>query len=270
MYRCPITQLEWCKKDIGRLKKQADFDQLFYDVAGTMYPEECYSKTHPVTRKQDIRTRVELFKYLTGQGYLVGTEEGMGWCVPYVNYVEGIGNIGKASVPGIGVGANRFKTTPLYEGVNLSEQYRIPLFQLVYHDSVYSTFRWNFTPDRYENSNLWTKHDLFVILYGYIPIFAEDIGTLRARGAALKQSLDAVLPWHAKIGMDELVDHERLSSDNMIQVGKYNSGNAIVVNFSHEKPAKLSNGKTVKPCSFYTYDWKKQGELSVTSSDRSH
>jgi len=183
--------------------------------------------------------------------------------VPYVHYLEGLGTIGRAKIPGVGVDVSPIKTTPKYEALNLSGKYRIPLFQLVYHDAVFCTFRWEFTPDRYENAELWKKQDLITMMYGYMPIFVENFESLRQRGQMIKQSVAAVLSWREKIGMDELVDHKSLTDDRMVQVSKFSSGYAIIVNFSEDRTIVLSNDEGIAPLSYFVYKWTDMPELHV-------
>ena len=250
-------QREWVKKDFPRIKAQANYDGLFVDVAGAAPPMECYNSDNLLTRREDIEYRKKYLQLLGDEGYILGTENGASWVVPFVHYLEGIGTIQEASIRGVRVGVTPFETTPLYEGVNLSEYYRIPLFQLVFHDAVFSTFRWNYTPDRYKNRSLWKKHDLFILLYGYMPIFVEDYETLKERGNLLKDSITPILDWHSKIGMDELVDHRYLTKDRKAQESRFSSGWAIVVNFGDQK-FKTDFGKEVAPMSYLTYKWKQE------------
>lgn len=251
---------DWLKKDVSRLKNEADYDAIFYDVAGASAPIECYNPEYLLTRREDMEYRKSYFKFLMDNGYVIGTENGADWLIPVVHYIEGIGTIQKASIKGVRVGVTPFETTPYYEGINLSEYYRIPLFQLVFHDAVFSSFRWNYTPDRYRNRALWKKHDLFVLLYGYMPIFVENYETLLERSKLLKDSITPILDWHAKIGMAELVDHRYLTLDRKIQESRFSSGWAIVVNFS-DNEYKIDSQKKIAPMSYITYKWESKFHL---------
>ncbi len=242
------------RRHLPRLKKEADYDALFYDVAGTMPLEECYDEHHTMTRREDLKWRRKFLGFMAEQGCLVGTENGMAFYVPVADYFEGIGSISKALIEGVRVGVTPFETTPRYEAVNLGENYRIPLFQLVFHDAVYCTFRWNFTPDRYANKEMWKKHDLFVMMCGYMPIFVETDETLAERGQQLRKSAIAVTQWHEKIGMDELVDHRALTKDRKVQESRFSSGWAVVANFQ-DREYKLDSGERIPPMGCVTRKW---------------
>ncbi len=71
-----------------------------------------------------------------------------------------------------------------YLNIDLNERVRAPLWDLVFHDAVVSTWRWNFTPDRYGDPKRWDKHDLFHVLGGDMPKRVGP-GRLRARVAVL-------------------------------------------------------------------------------------
>jgi hypothetical protein len=108
--------------------------------------------------------------------------------------------------------------------VVLNERVRAPLCDLVFHDSVVSTWRWNFTPDRYSDPKWWTKHDLIEMIGGDIPIFMVNRRHLDANGERVVQSYKDVSEWNARVGLDELVDHRALTPDRPAQESRFSSG----------------------------------------------
>lgn len=123
-------------------------------------------------------------------------------------------------------------------GYDFNPARRVPLFQLVYHDSVVCTRRWNQDPGR--DASLWNRHDLMNILYGTPPLWfmhpkaGNVIGTPeweRVRERYL-QTYRNVCGWHEKIGFDEMTDHRFLADDRMVQETRFRNGLGVVVNFS--------------------------------------
>jgi hypothetical protein len=125
-------------------------------------------------------------------------------------------------------------------GYDFNPARRVPLFQLVYHDSVYCTRRWNQDPGR--DASLWNRHDLMNILYGTPPLWfmhpkaGNVIGTPeweRVKARYL-QTYRNVCGWHEKIGFDEMIDHRLLSKDRLVQETRFSSGQGVVVNFGSD------------------------------------
>jgi hypothetical protein len=123
---------------------------------------------------QDIKERIKVLQFTTSLGVVVGSEDGADWACPYLDYFEGILMLRRFGyIGGVNIGnwPQPFELNDEYTGVELNEKVRAPLWDLVFHDSVVSTWRWNFTPDRYTDPKWWTKHDRFYMLGGDMPIF---------------------------------------------------------------------------------------------------
>jgi len=254
--RCPLLWNLEMERNLPGILKEEPYSSIFIDVVGTQPIAECYDLKHPQTRSEVVETRLKHLRFAREQGVVLGTENGAGWCIPEVHYIEGNGTIARSAlIEGVRVGTKTFATTPRYEAINLGERFRVPLFQLVHHDAVVTTFRWNYTPDRYENPKMWAKHDLFVILYGYMPIFVMTEEVLKERGARMAETWRKTSPWHEKIAFDEMIGHKALTEDRTVQESRFSSGWMVVVNFG-AKEFKLASGKTVSPMSFMTETWK--------------
>ncbi len=146
----------------------------------------------------------------------------------------------------------------LFLGVEFNPARRIPLFQLVYHDSVYCTRRWNQDPIR--APELWTRHDLMNIINGTSSLWMMRDGAKNMIGTAdwetvkdrYLQTYRDVCGWHEKIGFDEMLDHQFLSDDRLVQQSCFSSGWTVVVNFSDDA-WKDTRGFLVKAHSHYTF-----------------
>jgi len=143
-------------------------------------------------------------------------------------------------------------------GYDFNPARRLPLFQLVYHDSVYCTRRWNQDPGR--DASLWDRHDLLNILYGTAPlIFMHPrAGNVIGSSAWEKvsdrylQTYRGVCGWHERIGFDEMIDHRFLTTDRMVQETRFSSGWNVVVNFGQVSWSD-QRGFSVAPRSFHTF-----------------
>jgi hypothetical protein len=259
-YRCSLRQLPLMQQLIPPLLQQSAYYQaMFLDVVTSSPPFECYSTAHPLDRRGDIQQRIVNLQYASGLGLVIGSEDGNDWAAPYVAYFEGMvmpRRFGTISGITISNWPAPFDLTDEYINVDLNEAVRAPLWDLVYHDSVVSTWRWNYTPDRYSDPTYWDKQDLIYIIGGDMPIFPVDQQQLAIDGARIVQTYNNVSKWNATIGWDELVTHMDLTTDRSVQESRFSSGWAATVNFSNVNSFITSDGTLLKPYSFRTYRWK--------------
>jgi hypothetical protein len=125
-------------------------------------------------------------------------------------------------------------------GFNYGPQNRLPLFQLVFHDCVVCTRRWN---DHYgRDMDHWRLSDLMSMVHGTPPIvkfmgddtphvMKEEFESVRK---LYLRTFRDVCGWHEQIGLDEMTDHRFLSKDRLVQETRFSSGRAVVVNFGSE------------------------------------
>ena len=119
-----------------------------------------------------------------------------------------------------------------YMAIDLNERVRVPLWDLVFHDSVVASWRWNLTADRYSDAKWWLKQDLLQMIGGDMPIHIIDRQYLEKAGAGIAEGYRRCSEWNARTGWDELVDHRALTADRSVQESRFSSGWAVKVNFS--------------------------------------
>jgi BNR repeat-like domain/Family of unknown function (DUF5696) len=91
----------------------------YLDVFAVVPPDECYNPEHPVTRTECLRFRGECLDFVRSYGGVVSSEEPADWAVPKLDLVHH-GPFALDPNPGAGPAM----------GVP------VPLFDLVYHDSI--------------------------------------------------------------------------------------------------------------------------------------
>jgi hypothetical protein len=119
-----------------------------------------------------------------------------------------------------------------------------------------TSWRWNFTPDRYSEPIWWDKHDLVDIISGSMPIFLIDQELQEQHGDRIVKTYKDCCEWFGKIGWDELIDHKALNNDRSVQESRFSSGWAVTINFSMDKEYKMTDGFVLKTLSYKTYRWK--------------
>jgi len=248
--RCPAAHSDIFRK-MGRLERELGINYFFTDcttTGGSIH--ECYHHKHPLARSEGPARLNDALQELAILGLVVGSERGKWWATPTTHVFEGIETLIEYGGQYYGKGdathwvGPYLKDKPGFQelclGYDFNPARRLPLFQLVYHDSVYCTRRWNQDPGR--DAALWNRHDLMNILYGTPPLIfmhpkAGNViggpGWDKVKDRYL-QTYHNVCGWHEKIGFDEMTNHCFLSADRLVQETCFSSGRTVVVNFSDE------------------------------------
>ena len=266
--RCPAAHLDIFLKH-ARAERGMGVNYFFTDCTTTGGSiEECYHHAHSLTRRGGSQALNHALASVAGLGMLVGSERGKWWAAEATHVFEGIETLIEYGGRYYGSGdvthwvgpylTEKPGFTELCLGYDFNPARRVPLFQLVYHDSVYCTRRWNQDPGR--DASLWERHDLMNVLYGTAPLIfmhpraGNVIGSpdwAKVRDRYLR-TYHNVCGWHEKIGFDEMVDHLFLTADRMIQETRFSSGWNVVANFG-ESSWLDSRGFSVKSHSFHTF-----------------
>ncbi len=218
----------------------------FIDTTTASPFREDYHPDHPLTRSEDKKYKMSLLEFCSRELKLVtGSETGIDPAVPYVHYFEGMLSLGPYRLPDAGRDMPLYKPpTPEFLKFQVGHFYRLPLWELVYHDCVVSQWYWG----DYNNKapEVWDRRDLFNILYGTPPMYMFNRATWEKEKARFVASYKNICPLVRSIGYDEMLSHEWLTADHAVQRTRWRSGKEIVVNFG-EKAHKLPDGRSVGP-----------------------
>ena len=248
---CDKQALKYARKRIPEELKTHPYRCRFIDTTTASPWRECYSPDHPMTRSESRHWKMELLRYVSQEmGLVCGSETGHDAAVPYVHYFEGMLSLGPYRVPD--AGRNMLK---IWEEVpervakfQLGHRYRLPLWELVYHDCVVAHWYWG----DYNNKlpALWDKRDLFNILYGTPPMFMFNREIWNRFRDRFVQSYKNVCPVARAVGYAEMTDHRFLTPDRDVQQTWFSNGVIITVNFG-DKPYRLPDGTEVPPMGFH-------------------
>lgn len=259
-YRCSVLQLPLMAELIPPLVGQHGYEAIFLDVVTSLPPKECWHPRHALDCAADLKQRQALLAYAVGLGLVVGSEDGSDWACPFLHYFEGMAmprRFGYGKPPeNYNNWRGQFPITDEYLRVDLNEQVRVPLFDLVYHDAVVSTWRWFYSPDQYARPELWDNFDLLTMIAGNMPIFVLSDDVLPTRGERILRTYHTAAAWHERIGWDELVDHRALTEDRSVQESCFSSGWAIIANFSRTREHVAGNGTRIPPLAHHFYRWR--------------
>jgi hypothetical protein len=223
----------------------------FMDTTTATPWRECYHPDHPMTRSESRHWKMELLRIISEDFHLVaGTETGHDAAVPYIHYFEGMLSLTHYRVddPGRRM-LHIWKDVPdRVANFQLGQRYRLPLFELVYHDCVISHWYWG----DYSNKlpALWDKRDLFNLLYGTAPMFLFDFEFWREHRERFVQSYRNTCLVAREVGYAEMSDHRFLTTDRDVQQTVFSNGVVVTCNFS-EQTFPMADGTLLLPMGYH-------------------
>jgi hypothetical protein len=230
----------------------SDFNTWFIDcdAYGELYDD--YSATHPATQLDDMNARLARIAWIRDtHNMVVGSEGGAAYSAATLHFAHGM------TVPVIGWGDPdmKSKTSPYYVGgywppegpaihikqVPLKPNYlyhyydprfRLPLYQIVFHDSVVATHHWGSGSLKFKNA-IGTLA-LLELLYNVPPLYHLNIAEFEKHKAWIKRYYAFFSPLHKQIGGQAMTDFEWLSHDRQVQRIEFGNMVEMYANFGTE------------------------------------
>jgi len=251
MKRCPSFWQPAARAAIPPDLRARPFTARFIDVITAESPYECFDPAHPVTRTDYAKLGAALLGYVGSLHQVVGGEMGIWWAVPDADYFEGMMSGGyryyawpagqlmhprtkdeRFSAPG---NASFNQPWSEYARWGIGFASRVPLWELVFHDCVVSTWYWGDSNDWLLEAapELTARKDLFNILYGTMPLLwagRPESGWMLDRAAFLRTAR-TVAPVFAALGGAAMVSHQFVTADGAVQRTRFSNGAEVVANF---------------------------------------
>ena len=244
---CASRRLWNMKKKIPADLETHHYRGRFLDCTTASALRECHDPKHYMTRANDREWREKAFAYVASLGLLPGSERGQWWAIPSICYMEGIqstGDFRNTDIRPMPIDRKAYPTSE-YLRTTLSPSYRLPLFELVFHECAINTWWWGDQSDRMPE--IWARKDLIQVLYGTVPLWylsrkKQDFFYRNADRFA--RCYKNVCTWHRAVADDEMVDHRHLSDDLALQQSVFSSGLRVTANLG-ERPQKLPDGRVI-------------------------
>lgn len=263
---CPSVMRPIMTKRIERELKEYPHESYFLDVYQANGLFECYSPDHPLSRQQFAEEVIKNYKMVEDKyNQFMGGEWGAEFTGSSSVYCHGMMTLQrtwfgsditkKGTIYYYGDWSNNPRPSQMlgtrvapdkYLKYSINEYTRVPLYELVYHDAMVTSWRWE--DANHHAPEIWWKKDLFNILYGSAPLWSIDRDRWEAYKNTFVQSYKNICPWLQQIGYDELVSHRFVTSDHEVQESIFSSGKRAVVNFGNS--AYIFEGKTISPKGF--------------------
>ncbi|MGF1716572.1 glycoside hydrolase [Photobacterium chitinilyticum] len=149
-----------------------------------------------------------------------------------------------------------------YKTLLFAPQYRVPLYQTVFHDEVINSHHWH--SDSLKFSNVQMERDLIAMLYNtpaMVHLSRDEANSIKApRLQALAHYQKGFAPIHKQLWDKAMVDFQWLDQQGLLQQTRFSDGSKIIANFSEQTQetedqkqipsgailALLSNGEKVQ------------------------
>ncbi|WP_373944937.1 glycoside hydrolase [Vibrio chagasii] len=279
-YLNPNCHLDYVKQRVKDIMKFGHFNSLFLDVDATAMAREDYSDN--TSESQMLSAFNNRMQWLSDQPSLVlGSEDGNSLTTKGIAFAHGLETVGfgwtdkemkqdRQSPYFLGrwypVHKPDFFFKPAkvkepYKSLLFSPQYRVPLYQAVFHDEVINTHHWH--SDSLKFTNVKTNRDLTAMLYNTPAMVHltrdEAVKSTSPRLKALKHYQDGFEPIHEQLWVTALIDFSWLNNNGSVQQTTFSDGSKIIANFSDQAfdqgdidvaaasiKAILSNGEVIK------------------------
>ena len=234
---CPHFAPSFTQNTVIPLAKSKGFNAWFFDVMGGG-TAECWSKDHPLDLVQSTAARNKAFRMLEEAGMIPGTEEGIECYLQSICYTEGKMSPAQYRINYLESGRKKAhlypaeEEEPQFRDFMLNPKYRVPLWELVYHDCCVNYWYWgdstNCRPER------MPERDLFDILYGQPPLYSFHVSDWKQLKPAILNSIRRGSST-AKLTMyEKMTKFEYLNAEHTVQRTKFANGISATVNFSGE------------------------------------
>ncbi|KAB7790627.1 DUF5696 domain-containing protein [Bifidobacterium leontopitheci] len=217
-YLCAELAPDYVRRNFGEIAAHGvRLDCAYLDVFTCNEGDECTNPEHRMSRRDCYERRAECFEYLLSHGILSSSEEVSDWAVPslvFCHYAPYDFQMRSPDAPRQGV--------------------PVPLYNLVYHDCVIE-------PWMMERVAGGEDYMLYALLNGGAPYLIRDAAYIGVDGdmdeaARVRTENDiercrAVADFHEKVGMQELVRHDFVGGDPLVQRSQFADGSAVTCDF---------------------------------------
>lgn len=279
-YLNPNCHLDYVKQRVKDIMKFGHFNSLFLDVDATAMAREDYSDN--TSESEMLSAFNNRMQGLSEQpSPVLGSEDGNSLTTKGIAFAHGLETVGFGWTDK-DMKENRqspyflgrwypdhkpdffFKPAKVkepYKSLLFSPQYRVPLYQAVFHDEVINTHHWH--SDSLKFTDVKTNRDLTAMLYNTPAMVhltrGEALKSTSPRLRALKHYQDGFEPIHEQLWNKTLIDFSWLDTHGAVQQTTFSDGSKIIANFSDQAfdkdgidvaaasiKAMLSNGEVIK------------------------
>ncbi len=240
----------WVEKRVGGKMAAIPFSAWFVDcdAAGQWFDD--YNPSHPGTQAQDVANRIDRMRWIARTyGLPVGSEGGSALAAVAVHYGHGVLTpaIGAWDDPDLENDKSKynlggwwppecpevfFKVAPIkpkYVRRFCDPRFRLPLYQVVFHDSVITTHHWGTPSLKFKGT--FATMALLEQLYNVPPLYHFTVDEFTRQRERVVAHYRFFSPLHRRLATTAMTDFRWLSEDRLVQKTVFADGTEIVANF---------------------------------------
>jgi len=171
---------------------------IYIDVIGYVPPDQDFNPEHPTTHTDAMRGQIDMMNWSRHNLGIVATESGADWVIPYVDVINQSGGGSKAIL--------------------------VPLYQLVYHDAVITSF---------------SARNQKTLLQGILVGGQPELPAAPADEKSMSL-IRTMMALHKRVGMLEMTKHEFLDANYKKERTTFSDGTTVTVDWD-------TNGFKIEP-----------------------
>jgi len=225
------------------------YSAWFVDCDGTGESYDNYSELFPSTEGADFAARLDRLQWISRTLRIpVGSETGSGLAAGILHFAHGM------MTPPLAWREDDFKdpSSPFWMGAyhppeaptlffrtaklkpstrkfHFDPQYRLPLYQMVFHDSVVTTHHW--TSPSLKFGDVQSTVALLEQLYNVPPLYHLNRDTWVANSKRIVERHRFFSPLHRELAPHAMTDFKWLTADRGVQMTTFANGTRIIANF---------------------------------------
>ncbi|MHC6529791.1 glycoside hydrolase [Vibrio proteolyticus] len=280
-YLNPACRMDYVQNRVREVLRYGRFNSLFLDVDATaMAREDYHAKSSESAMLQAFNQRMTTLA--TNEPVVLGSEDGNALTTTGIVFAHGMETVGFGwrdpamttqrqspyflgawypdEKPDFFFKSARVK--PMYRELLFAPQFKVPLYQAVFHDEVINSHHWH--TDSLKFSDVKTVRDLQTMLYNtpaMVHLSRDEASAPDSpRIRQLQHYQQIFAPLHQVLWDKALVDFVWLDTSGQVQQTRFSDGSQLTANFSAKAYeldsgevlpggtllAQLSNGKTLR------------------------
>lgn len=254
-YLNPVCERGYVEQRIKDIIHYGRFNSLFLDVDATAMTREDYSQNGGMNETQMLDAFNQRMEWIaSNQDVVLGSEDGNSLTTQGIAFAHGMETVGfgwtdkdmkinRKSPYFLGAWYPKhkpdffFKSARVkqpYKTLFFSPQYKVPLYQTVFHDELINSYHWH--SDSLKLSDVQVERDLTSQLYNTPAMVhlsrdeAKHVDSPRIK--ALQHYQQAFLPIHQMLWDKAMTDFKWLDKQGLLQQTTFSDGSIIIANFS--------------------------------------
>jgi hypothetical protein len=209
---CSSQFVKLLSREFPKAAAELGLEAAYIDCIDSGEMRECYDPRHPLTRTEERQARTAFYRYVHSLGLIFGGEHAGWWPAAEIEYTNGVG---------------------IKSAMGLLDALPVPLYQLVFHDAL---IPFSHAADDYTVNQAASYEDKVLrdLIRGVPPMFFMNLSDHRRWRKKIRDSYLMTSDLVRAVMYDELLSHEFLSDDQMLQRSRFSSGVDVNVNFDEQ------------------------------------